>query len=85
MMITCLEATELISRSMDSALPSIQIAQIEDHMSGCPGCSRFMKQVHIMRTFLKKYSSAVTEGIPLNGKDHLPQDRKQKIKELFDF
>ncbi len=85
MMITCFEATELISRSMDSKLPSTQVAQIEDHISACPGCSRFMKQVHIIRNFLKKYSSAVTEGIPLNGKNQLPLERKQRIKELLDF
>lgn len=51
---TCREATELASRASDSRLSLPERLALRLHLTVCKNCSRFNRQLHVMRRLLRE-------------------------------
>jgi hypothetical protein len=47
--ITCLEASRLLSQSMDTPLPLWQRARLRLHLALCDACTNFSRQLRFLR------------------------------------
>ncbi len=48
-MLNCKQATELMSRSQDQALPLLKRLNLKFHLLMCRGCSHYNKQLAFIR------------------------------------
>ena len=53
--ISCKDASRLMSRQEDAALPGWQRMVLRLHVSVCDACSRFERQLGFLRTAMQKY------------------------------
>ena len=49
MMISCKEASRLMSQAMDRSLPLWQRARLRLHLSICDACANFNRQMRLLR------------------------------------
>jgi len=61
-MLTCREATLLISESLDRDLPFRQRVALRGHVFRCKFCSRYRKQLRFVRDLMMQYSKR-EEGV----------------------
>jgi len=54
-MLSCKEATHLISQSQDRKLTLAERMQLEIHLAMCRGCTYFKDQMAFLRTACKRY------------------------------
>ncbi len=54
-MLTCRQATRLLSDAQDCPLPLNQRAALKFHVLICVGCRRFAKQMHTLRDISRIY------------------------------
>jgi Putative zinc-finger len=54
-MLSCKEASRLISRMEDSELPPLQRWLLRMHLAACDGCTRFKAQVAFLREAMQRY------------------------------
>jgi Putative zinc-finger len=54
-MISCKEASRLVSRKEDAPLTSWQRLALRLHLSVCGACARFERQIRFLRTAMQKY------------------------------
>lgn len=54
-MISCKEASRLVSRGEDAALSYWQRVRLRLHLSICTACARFEQQIHFLRVAMRKY------------------------------
>lgn len=64
-MLTCKEATRLLSQAQDGELPLAQRARLRFHLLLCRGCSNFKRQVE----FLRRACRSLSEGNSPDEKD----------------
>lgn len=57
-MLTCKEATHLLSEAQDGKLPFAQRLQLELHLLFCKGCTNFKEQM----AFLRRACSTLSRG-----------------------
>jgi len=55
-MLHCKQATELMSRSQDQALPLLKRLNLKLHLIMCRGCNNYNKQLLFIRKTMKHYS-----------------------------
>ncbi len=71
-MMTCKQASKLISQSLDRPLSWSELMQLKLHLMICGACSRFKKQLNLLRVALQNIrtnvenNSAIT--LPLEAK-----------------
>ncbi len=53
--ISCREASRLLSRREDGALPAWQRLFLRLHLSVCAACARFERQIRFLRRALQAY------------------------------
>jgi len=53
--LSCKDASRLVSRGEDAALTSWQRRVLRLHLSVCAACARFEQQVRFLRTAMQKY------------------------------
>ena len=53
-MITCKEASRLLSQSMDARLPLWQRARLRLHLAICDACTNFSRQLRLLRGALRR-------------------------------
>jgi hypothetical protein len=54
MMLSCKEATQLVSQGLDRRLGLGQRVALRLHLAICDGCSSFRKQVALLRQAMKR-------------------------------
>ncbi len=54
-MISCKEASRLVSRREDERLPFWQRLRLRLHLAICVACAEFESQVRFLRTAMRKY------------------------------
>ena len=54
--ISCKEASRLVSRQQDANLGYWQRLALQLHLAVCAGCARFEQQIRFLRTAMRKYS-----------------------------
>jgi hypothetical protein len=54
-MISCQDASRLVSRSEDAQLALWQRIALRLHLSVCAACARFERQLRFLRTAMRKY------------------------------
>lgn len=77
-MLTCEEASKLISEAMDHTLPFLERVNLRLHILLCKVCPTYMRQLHLLRDLLRKWASY--SGRFLSDKELSPES-KAKIKE----
>lgn len=56
-MISCKEASRLLSQAQERALPWHARFRLRLHLAACEACTRFSRQLQFMREALKRYSA----------------------------
>jgi hypothetical protein len=54
-LITCKDATHLMSAMQDRKLGIVERAKLRFHLACCTGCVRFKQQMEFLRTAMGKY------------------------------
>jgi hypothetical protein len=54
-MISCKDASRLVSRQQDAHLSLWQRITLRLHLSVCAACTRFERQLRFLRTAMRKY------------------------------
>jgi hypothetical protein len=75
----CKDITELISQSMDEKLPLRIRLGIKFHLMMCDLCSRYKKQLELIRNAILK----INEDIAAMPAPRLPDEFKEKLKKMF--
>ena len=74
-MLTCKEATQLISKSLDHQLNWRERFKVRVHLITCKYCKRFLKQLTVLRNAFGQ----VTQSIEANDNIQLPAETKTRI------
>ncbi len=56
-MLSCKDATQLISQSMDASLPMGKRMWVRIHLLTCIFCTRYERQLHLIRETLRRLSA----------------------------
>jgi hypothetical protein len=54
--ISCKDASRLVSRQEDGPLTAWQRMTLRLHLSVCAACTRFERQIRFLRTAMRKYT-----------------------------
>ena len=79
-LLSCREASRLVSKSMDHRLPISQTVEMKMHLFMCKFCSRFRNQVMSIRQAIRDNAE-----LAIDDKNHgiLCQEAKDRIKQLI--
>ena len=66
--LTCHEVVELVTDYLEGALPPPERARVEEHLSVCDGCTRYLEQ---MRETIRLTGRLTEEQIPAQQKQAL--------------
>jgi len=78
-MMTCEEATRLMSESLDRKLPVGKRIGLRIHLLMCRLCPRFWRQLLLLKNATDLYKKGVEEDASIS----LPAETKEKLKNLF--
>ncbi|MEO8848814.1 MAG: zf-HC2 domain-containing protein [Casimicrobiaceae bacterium] len=56
-MLSCKQASRLISRMQDSDVPPLRRWMLRMHLRACDGCTRFKAQLAFLRAAMQRYRS----------------------------
>lgn len=62
MMLSCREATRLMSAALDRRLTMSERVQLYIHVKVCDGCRNFGKHMQFIRKACQRFSTAATHG-----------------------
>ncbi len=79
-MYSCKEVTQMVSESLDHKLPLIQRIGIRVHLLMCRFCSRYRKQLLILREAMRLQERYIEDTKPLMT---LPTEARERIKRSF--
>lgn len=74
--LSCREATELLSRAQDSKLRLLQRVRLRWHLSICDSCTRFSQQLPLLRQALRFH----THRDEQDPSQPLPQDVREELQ-----
>ncbi len=75
-MLTCKQASQLISQSLDHPLSWSQRMQLRVHLFICDACSRFNRQLHLLRIALHRIRDQIEQDSTIQ----LPLEVKARIE-----
>jgi len=76
-MLTCQQASQLISQSLDHPLSWYELMQLRLHLMMCGACNRFRKQLNVLLVGLRKIRTNIENDSAIQ----LPLDAKTRIVE----
>lgn len=82
MMLSCREATRLMSESMDHPLPLGRRVALRVHVSLCRFCRRYLAQVCFLRRVLR-LSAEACDASPAAPSGELPEAARARIREAL--
>lgn len=62
MMLSCREATRLMSEALDRSLKPSERIRLYIHVTVCAGCRNFGKHMHFIRDACRRFSAGPTPG-----------------------
>lgn len=80
-MITCEEATRLMSESLDRKLPIGKRIGLRMHLLMCRLCPRFWRQLLLLKNAADLYKKGVEEDVSIS----LSAETREKIKNLLEI
>lgn len=78
-MLRCKDATQLISRSMDTSLPIVERIRLRLHLCICELCARYRRQLLLIRVTLR-HLGAARERPEERAGETLSDDARERIK-----
>ncbi len=81
-MLTCKDATQLISRSMDASLPIGTRIRLRLHLHICALCERYRQQLLLIREALQRVDAAGNRPAEQAG-GALSEDARERIKKTL--
>ena len=54
-LLRCKDVTRLVSRAQDGPIPWFARVRLRAHLAACEGCSRFDRQLALLREAAKRY------------------------------
>ncbi len=78
-MLRCKEATQLISRSMDTSLPVVERIRLRLHLFICELCARYRRQLLLIRETLRRLDAA-RERPERRAGETLSEDARERIR-----
>lgn len=82
-MMSCKEASRLVSESLDRALPWHQRWHVRFHVLLCSSCTRFRRELRRFHRLVRQCGSADVD-ITLVGRDGLSEEARGRIKRALD-
>ncbi|HEY6097506.1 MAG TPA: hypothetical protein VIU83_05570 [Candidatus Deferrimicrobium sp.] len=79
MMLSCKDATRLISESMDHSLPLAKRVGVRLHLLICIFCSRYKRQLLLIRETVRQLAAMQDTYGSLTG-ELLPEEAKERIR-----
>lgn len=79
-LMSCKHASRLISQSLDRPLSWRERVSLRLHLSLCDMCTRFQRQLHVLRTAVRQLTDKVEQDDSLQ----LPQQARQRIAQALD-
>lgn len=74
-MLTCKQASKLVSQSLDRPLTWLEKIQLKLHLLICNPCTQFKRQLNMLRTALQR----IRNGVEHDSTIKLPLDVKNRI------
>lgn len=74
-MLTCKQASKLISQSLDHPLSWSERVRLKLHLIICDACTQFKQQLNLLRTALQRIRNATENDLNIQ----LPSDVKDRI------
>ena len=71
LMKNCKETSLLVTQSMDRRLTWTERLGMRIHLAVCENCTRFVKQMHLIREWLSKEDEAVQPGLTEEGRERI--------------
>jgi len=82
-MLTCKQASELVSQSLDRTLTRSERWSLRFHLLICVACARFNRQLHTIQTVIDKWLSDTGQNehlqMPLQAKARMSQALESEI------
>lgn len=78
-MMSCKEATRLVSLSMDTSLPVGRRLGLRLHILICKGCARFERQLLSIRALLRR-SGVASALLERRGEEALSEEARERIR-----
>ena len=78
-MLRCKDATQLISRSMDTSLPVVKRIRLRLHLRICEWCARYERQLLLIRELLRRLDGPGDRPEGRAG-ETLSQDARERIR-----
>jgi len=78
-MLSCKDATQLISRSMDTSLPIVARIRLRLHLRICAWCARYKQQLLVIRDTLRRADAAGDRPEERAG-ETLSEDARERIR-----
>jgi len=78
-MLSCKDATRLISQAMDTSLPIARRIRLRLHILICKGCTRFERQLLLIREILRRPDAAWTLPEMRTG-ETLSEEARERIR-----
>lgn len=83
-MMTCKQASELISRSLDAPLPWPRRARLRVHLLLCRACARYRRQVRQMRLALRAaFTEELCDAATESDSVRLSEGARRRIEEAL--
>lgn len=80
MIISCKNASQLISKSLDQRLSFSERFKLRLHLLMCDMCTRFKQQLHALQSVIKKLLNQTEKESSIQ----LPQHTKERIHALIE-
>lgn len=79
-MLTCKEASELVSQSYERRLSWAERLGLRLHLAICAACAQFARQMRFLRAAVRAFG---TTGTELGATERLPPEAKQRIADAL--
>lgn len=79
-MLTCKQASKLISQSLDHPLSWSERVRLKLHLIICDACTQFKQQLNLLRTALQRIRNATENDLNIQ----LPFDVKDRIVRMIE-
>jgi len=80
-MLTCKQASELISQSLDKPVTWSERLNLKFHLFICKYCARFYQQMHTIKTAVNKLRSQIEQDESITLSDEAKAKMIKKINE----
>ncbi len=70
-MISCKQATELISKAMEEPLSLTESIALKIHLFVCECCEQFKKQLHLVRAVFRRHPEDEAKSLSSAAKDRM--------------